>query len=166
LILHDLARPRPRIPIEGLGILPDQFLARLNRLFLAQLGTADDDEAFAAAMDRIERYGTAVIARDVEVMYSQRLQPPTCAVAVPALAYFFRADPAFATPEPTRVWTTLGDTDSPCAADPRNGLFLSIAERGMTEALQDAAVAALDSPGCRADRRRDRDAVDLWIRSG
>jgi hypothetical protein len=144
LVLEDLASARPRISIEGSRILREEFLPSFDRILLTQLRTAGSPGEFAAALDRIERYATATIAADVKTLYAKRAQPLVCADVIPALAYFFRTDPAFAREQHRRIWTLLNQRNTRCQADAATGLLSLVAERRMTNGLEEAAVAALD----------------------
>jgi hypothetical protein len=147
VLLDDLKRDRPRIPIEGARLLREQTLPSLERTFVRQLQRASDEDAFSAALDRIERYGTASIARDVRRAYDAHGNWRSCTTIVPALAYFFRVEPGVARDEFHDAWPN-GTPDNPvCLAQTRgDGLFPSIAERRTSRALEDAAIAALDDP--------------------
>jgi hypothetical protein len=94
IILADLARARPRFGIATTRVLPDRTLPALDRTLLAQLTTARGLNQSSRAMDRIARYASAAIAPRVEREYRRLAQRPTCAVAVPAVSYFFRTDPS------------------------------------------------------------------------
>lgn len=144
IVLDDLASARPHLPIEGSGLLREPLLPSLDRAFLRQLRAARNPEQVDGALDRIERYASAAIAADVKAVYANRAQQPDCADAIPALAYFFRTDPAFAREQHRRVWTSFKERNSGCQADAPAGLLSLVAARRMTTALEDAAVAALD----------------------
>ena len=146
IILDDLARSRPRLGIATTRLLPDRTMPALEAAFLRQLRTSRDAADFSAAMDRVERYATPSIATAVRQAYQRHAAAHTCGIAVPALAFFFRTEPAFARREVLLVWRALQGRDEVCEYVGARGLFRSIAEAGMSPALETAAVAALRDP--------------------
>jgi hypothetical protein len=146
MILEDLARTRPRLGIATTRAIRDRTLPALDAVFLRQLRTAPDAADFSSAMDRIARYATVSIAKAVERAYVRHPEAHTCEIAIPALAFFFRTDPAFARQETPRVWRSLDDRDAVCDYGDSRGVFRSIAAAGMSPALEHAAIAALRGP--------------------
>jgi hypothetical protein len=146
IILADLARPTPRFGIATTRVLPDPTLPALDSVFLAQLTAARDLRASSRAMDRIARYASAAVAPRVQREYLRQARRRTCEIAVPALAYLFSTDAAFAKQEMQTIWTRLGTSGSKCRYDGETGFLSSIAAAGMSSGLEDAAIVALAGP--------------------
>jgi hypothetical protein len=144
IVRADLARPAdPRLGFETTRVLPDRTLPALDAVFLRQLRRAPNVVEFAAAMDRVERFASASIAKEVERAYVRQPQGRLWEIAVPAAAFFFRTDPAFARQELGRVWTSMQADDHRREKIAESGLFGSIAATRTSRALEDAALVAL-----------------------
>jgi hypothetical protein len=146
IILADLARSRPRFGIATTGVLPDRTLPAFDARFLAQLTAARGRDESSRAMERIARYASAAIAPRLERVYRRLAQRPTCRVAIPALSYFFRTDPAFATKRMQEFRTWMEAHDSRCSHWAPSDLLSLIAVAGMSPALEDAAITAVAGP--------------------
>lgn len=139
IVLRDLRTSHPRLPLAISGRLVDDTLPALDAVFLRQLESANGRAQFAAALERIERYGSAAIAASVRRAYRARQDAHHCSVAIPALAYFFRTDPAFAATEFDAVRRSPAVAGEDCDADWRVDLPWLIAERRYSAALEAAA---------------------------
>jgi hypothetical protein len=168
IIFRDLAATAPRLPIAVAKELADETLPSLNTAFLRQLEAAREQAEFAGAMDRIERFGTRTIAARVREAYRARHDRGDCSIAIPALAFFLRTDPAFAIAEFDVVRRALPAEGENCRTEWRADLLFFIAKRRSQPALEmlasglfagedaEAAVSAAEmlathgSPGAKA----------------
>lgn len=150
IILRDLAAPEPRLPIAVSGVLADETLPSLNTAFLRRLEAADERPGFAAAMDRIERYGTVGIAARVREAYRARHDSRDCSIAIPALAFFLRTDPGFAAAEFDEVRRASPAAGEHCRTEWRADLLSSIATRRYVPALETLAGALLEGQDAEA----------------
>lgn len=150
IILRDLAAPRPRLAIAVSGVLDDHTLPSLDAAFLSQLEAAEGRSEFAAAMDRIERYGSSAIAARVRRAYNSRRDAHECSIAIPALAFFFRTDPGFAAAEFDAVRRSSPQEPEHCRAEWRADLATSIAKRRYSPALETLAGALVSGDDAEA----------------
>lgn len=139
IILRDLRSSRPRLPLSISGRLTDDTLPAFDAVFLTQLETAEGRDQVAAAMDRIERYGSAAIAGRVRRAYTASVDAHECSIAIPALAYFFRTDPAFAAGEFDAIRRGTAPASEGCRAEWRVDLASLIAKRRPSPALDEVA---------------------------
>jgi hypothetical protein len=94
IILADLAAERPRIPPAAAAILPDETLPSLDSAFVAQLRGSATAGQSRGTFQRIARFATPAILRDVQAAYRVNPAAASCALTVPVLAYVFKSDAA------------------------------------------------------------------------
>jgi hypothetical protein len=99
LILDEMSRLAPRLPLRTLAILPDATLPAIDQILLGHLEHDDG----RPAEELIARYATPHILAGVKMFYAKRdretssnvpnIASPAC--EPPLVAYFLRVDPAW-----------------------------------------------------------------------
>jgi hypothetical protein len=135
IVLADLARTRPRWSADVPGVLPDPALPSLDRTFVRQLRSASNAAEFREAMARVSRFASAAIARDVQTTFAGKVLDVVCRAAPPAIAYFFRVDPAIATTLLSRIERPAPSPAS-CDEDWRTMALYDAAELRISPALE------------------------------
>jgi hypothetical protein len=125
IALAELARHDSVVGISGLTVIPDRELPDLDVVFASSLEKARIPAEFSLAMDRIERFGTARILPRVRRAYERFPNARGCEMARRELQ---------------RVMTTV-DSGPACYS----GVFPPIADRRMSPAVEDAAIAFLSN---------------------
>jgi len=139
LALEELANVESRMPAAGLEVLPDTMLAQYDDSLATALERASTVEEFVQAMDRVGRFASPRIFRRVRRVYEHFPSSRGCDAAPAALAYFFRAAPAYARVELGKVMEAVSRGET-CEA----GVLPEIARRLMLPTLEDAALRLLD----------------------
>jgi hypothetical protein len=110
LILTEMARPFPRLPVSTLSVLPDATLPDMEEKLMANLELSPGHAEKHAVEELIARYATAGILGRVKAFYAgvdaemrartgmvesppRRLATPAC--EPPLYAYFLRSDPPY-----------------------------------------------------------------------
>lgn len=170
VILRELANRSSRLPIEGTRVIADVELPQFDDVFVRMLTGARTDEEFRLAIDRIERFASARIARRVFDAFKAYPKARHYTLVPPALAYFFRVDRAIANEALSLTLDALDpdehgdDVLSPAAslrysrALEDAGLALLEDERG------DVTAEALDMLGDYGSREAMRAIIDAFTR--
>ena len=136
-MLAELRRPRPRVSVAVLAVLPDPAFPELERRWLQQLQSSRDADRRVAAQ-RIERFATAKLAADVERFYRRVSTGLRCGTRSALLAYMVRADVRSAERLLTEA-ATKGFWDDTC----ERALISEVADLEWSAAVEGAAIVAL-----------------------
>lgn len=138
LALKALANPASPFTVVGLRVLPDETIPDLDDVLVRAFEAARSRDDYTRALERIERFASARLARRVRRAYERFPDARTCSLAPLAMAYFLRVDPAYAQTELPRALRAL-DGGERCA----DSLLLATARVRVSPALEDSAVGLL-----------------------
>ena len=162
-ILGQLRADYSRFSVDGLGLLPEEQLPELDRVFLERLKRAMqvqsprlDDAPGLALIGLVERYASPAIAGSVRLLVEDKMESADCRAVTFLLAYFLRTIPQEGAEMLRKAMEANGPTN--CRSD----LLRRLAELRMLPAIEDAAVSALDH----ADADVVRDALYVLQRYG
>lgn len=142
ILLADLARTRPLWSADVAGSVPDPSLPALDETFVRQLRSAENAAEFLEAMARVSRFASGAIARDVQAVLGSKPVDIVCKAAPPALAYFFRANPAIARTLLSTIERPAASPES-CSEEWRGTALYDAAEVRMSPALERTLVSRL-----------------------
>lgn len=148
---------RMRFSAAGVAAMPDGPRPDLDAPLARALEDATSGARLAQVMSLVARFGTARIEARVRRAFEHAPFGPDCPQEADALSFFFRVAPAYATGAFDRVWRG-GGSGREC----RQGLLMSIADRGVPVGLELAATTWLRS----ADVTLASDAAQVLARHG
>lgn len=139
-IISEISRPKPRLGVRRLGILPEQTLPAVDRLLVEHLRGDQDFDTASNLASLIGRYGSREILPQVLQKLDANIGKWNCAVQNPLLAYVLRFDPESARPRLEKAIVTR-DKENMC-----DGSFFSeIAAIHYDPLLEELAIRALDN---------------------
>jgi hypothetical protein len=97
-IISEISRPKPRLGVRRLGILPDQTLPEVEQPLVDHLRGEEDSESGANIAALIARYAGAAILPQVLKTLDAQIGKCRGDVQAPLLAYILRVDPESARP--------------------------------------------------------------------
>ena len=144
LILAEIQRPKLRVDVAVLRLLPDETLPELNPVLLANLEEARRTGSWHINdnSELVERYATDEILSRVRAVYeSQSVGRWDCRTQAALLAYFFRVAPATAGEDLNKALAAKDRGYAGCF----NRVLKDVAELHMSAEVEEVATAALDS---------------------
>jgi hypothetical protein len=157
LLLKAVADPDSRLTVTSLDVLPERELPAYDGPLASALERADSDDAFQAALARVERFGSAAIADRVQQAIDRVRPTLGCEAGPTVLAYFYRVAPGIADRYLGPV-TEAVRTDANCYT----GALEAAARRRMSPGLEAAAIGQLRSD----DPRSVADAAEMLVEFG
>ncbi len=144
LILAEIRRPKLRVNVDVLRLLPDETLPELNTVLLANFEEARRNGNWYSdgISELMERYATDEILPRVRAIYeSQSAGMWNCRTQAALLAYFFRVAPATAGEYLNKALTAKDRGYAGCF----HRVLKDVAELHMSPEVEEVATAALDN---------------------
>ena len=136
LILEELKRPRPRLDIRFVKLLPDEEILELDNPLIENLEAGNGDED--TTMQLIARYATPAIYPRVLAFEERRYQHLTFGAQVAFLSYAVKSDPVQGVAMLDEALTAHNQCSMTALSE--------IASRKMTPEIESLAIARLRDP--------------------
>ena len=142
---RELARAQPRVSIYTLALLAERAPRSLQHAWVRLLATSADETVATSAAERLERFGTIIVARAAAAAWNRRHRTLTLEGSAATIAFLLRVDREAGLAALARALSDI-PPERPGAGPFYVGLLRHVGGREWSAALEAVAIQALSHP--------------------